>query len=153
MRAHGSTVACGAGSGGDAAADRVYRLGVHVDLAIRALVLGLAGVAVSTGCQAEPERPPLRRAPVSELSTVNVADLLEADAAAVFGHRRLPHQIPGGHGLDFGGFTAEDLPARRDAKLIFYCEGDPCHASRRAADRAVRLGYSDVSIMPAGLTG
>lgn len=48
---------------------------------------------------------------------------------------------------------ARELPAARDASLVFYCASEKCTASDKAAQRAIEAGYVDVSILPAGLKG
>ena len=48
---------------------------------------------------------------------------------------------------------AKELPAAKDAKLIFYCAGGKCMASHHAAERAVGAGYTDVTVMPDGISG
>lgn len=43
------------------------------------------------------------------------------------------------------------LPANRDQPLVFYCLGDKCTASLRAAETAIRLGYKQVFAYREGL--
>ncbi len=45
------------------------------------------------------------------------------------------------------------LPATKTDKLVFYCGGTQCRASDQAAARAASAGYSDVSVMRAGIRG
>jgi len=45
------------------------------------------------------------------------------------------------------------LPAAKTDKLVFYCGGTQCRASDKAALRAASAGYSDVSVMRAGIRG
>ncbi|MEI9953011.1 MAG: rhodanese-like domain-containing protein [Pseudomonadota bacterium] len=45
------------------------------------------------------------------------------------------------------------LPAAKTDKLVFYCGGTQCRASDNAAARAASAGYSDVSVMRAGIRG
>jgi len=45
------------------------------------------------------------------------------------------------------------LPAAKADKLVFYCGGTQCRASDTAAARAASAGYSDVSVMRAGIRG
>jgi len=49
--------------------------------------------------------------------------------------------------------TAADLPADKDATLIFYCANEKCLACHDGAKAAVKLGYKNVFIMPAGIEG
>jgi rhodanese-related sulfurtransferase len=49
--------------------------------------------------------------------------------------------------------AAKELPADKDAALVFYCGGPKCMASHEAANRAAKAGYKDVRVMPEGITG
>jgi rhodanese-related sulfurtransferase len=48
---------------------------------------------------------------------------------------------------------AKELPASKESKLVFYCANQMCGASHMAAERAAMAGYTDVSVMPAGIMG
>ena len=50
-------------------------------------------------------------------------------------------------------FAVSELPANKDAKLVFYCANDKCGASHGAATKAAQAGYKDVSVLPDGLMG
>lgn len=50
-------------------------------------------------------------------------------------------------------YKLDELPAKKSAKLVFYCSNEQCTASHRAAERALLAGYSDVHILPAGIAG
>jgi rhodanese-related sulfurtransferase len=45
------------------------------------------------------------------------------------------------------------LPESKRTPLVFYCASTWCGAAETAADRAVRAGYSLVSVLPAGIKG
>jgi rhodanese-related sulfurtransferase len=47
----------------------------------------------------------------------------------------------------------DDLPADKSATLVFYCGGEKCMACHKAAEMALELGYKNVNIMPAGISG
>ncbi|AKU93251.1 rhodanese-like domain-containing protein [Vulgatibacter incomptus] len=49
--------------------------------------------------------------------------------------------------------TAKELPADKNAKLVFYCANTRCTASHVAAERALAAGYTDVNVLPAGIMG
>ncbi|MCI0570981.1 MAG: rhodanese-like domain-containing protein [Myxococcaceae bacterium] len=49
--------------------------------------------------------------------------------------------------------AAKELPAAKAEKLVFYCANQKCGASHQAAARAMEAGYTDVSVLPVGLTG
>ncbi|MBX6386996.1 MAG: rhodanese-like domain-containing protein [Microbispora sp.] len=92
-----------------------------------------------------------------ELSVDEVADGLVKSGFHVFDVN--PHarwamgHVPGAVNLDPADFTAADLPAERDATLVFYCSDPSCGASRFAARRAQQMGYAHVFVMPAGIRG
>lgn len=55
--------------------------------------------------------------------------------------------------LDDANYHAGDLPANLDAKIVFYCPNPFCRKAPIAARRAKGFGYTDVRVMPAGITG
>lgn len=62
--------------------------------------------------------------------------------------------IPGAKLLSSSSqYAATELPASKDAKLVFYCASTRCTASQKAAKRAVELGYTDVNVLPDGIKG
>ena len=50
-------------------------------------------------------------------------------------------------------FALTELPAQKDAKVVFYCANEMCGASHGAAKKAMSAGYTDVSVLPDGLKG
>jgi rhodanese-related sulfurtransferase len=48
---------------------------------------------------------------------------------------------------------AKELPAQKSDKVVFYCYSEQCGASHQAAKRATEAGYSDVSVLSAGIMG
>lgn len=50
-------------------------------------------------------------------------------------------------------YDVKELPANKDAKLVFYCANQKCSASEAAAQRAIDNGYTDVAVLPAGIMG
>ncbi len=62
-------------------------------------------------------------------------------------------RVPGARPLDPLAFTADELPADRDAPLVFYCSGPLCRKAPNAARRARGMGHRDVAVMSAGITG
>lgn len=66
----------------------------------------------------------------------------------------LKARVPGALHLGVGaGFDAGALPPDLAAPLVFYCSNPMCLKAPQAARRAARLGYTDVRVMPAGITG
>src|SRR5579872_3253851 len=49
--------------------------------------------------------------------------------------------------------VAKELPADKNAKLVFYCYDKRCMASHFAARRAIQAGYKNVSVMGDGIVG
>lgn len=46
-----------------------------------------------------------------------------------------------------------ELPKEKNSTLVFYCANEQCTASHTAAERAMKAGYSDVSVMVDGIHG
>ena len=67
--------------------------------------------------------------------------------------RWLTTRVPGARHLDPVGFAASDLPADRDAALVFYCSNPLCRKAPNAARRAQGMGYRNVRVMSAGISG
>jgi rhodanese-related sulfurtransferase len=61
--------------------------------------------------------------------------------------------VPTAKWVAFNDLSAADLPASKDAKLVFYCGDERCGACHVAARTAIELGYKNVFIMPAGIAG
>ena len=61
--------------------------------------------------------------------------------------------VPGAVLLASKDYPLSVLPAAKTDKLVFYCGGTQCRASDKAAARAASAGYSDVSVMRAGIRG
>ncbi len=61
-------------------------------------------------------------------------------------------RVPGAASLGVD-FDASALPPNHDASLVFYCSNPLCSKAPRAARRAAKLGYTDVRVMSAGITG
>lgn len=49
--------------------------------------------------------------------------------------------------------AAKELTPVKDAAVVFYCANEKCRASHVAAERAVSAGYTNVSVLPAGIKG
>jgi rhodanese-related sulfurtransferase len=80
------------------------------------------------------------------LHKVHVIDVNEADNYA-FAH------VPGATLMAYDAITTEALPADKSDTLVFYCWSPECPAAGMAAESAVKLGYTDVRCMHAGITG
>lgn len=62
-------------------------------------------------------------------------------------------RVPGAVNLDPVAYDAGDLPADKDAPLVFYCSNPWCRKAPNAARRAISLGYLNVRVMMAGIQG
>ena len=50
-------------------------------------------------------------------------------------------------------YDVKELSSDKDTSRVFYCSNERCGASKKAATKAVEYGYSDVSVLPAGIAG
>jgi rhodanese-related sulfurtransferase len=62
-------------------------------------------------------------------------------------------RVPRSRHLDPAAFSHGDLPENRDAALVFYCSGPMCRKAPNAAKRAEQMGYRNVRVMSAGISG
>ena len=61
--------------------------------------------------------------------------------------------VPGALSLDAEEYRDSDLPADKASSLVFYCSNPLCRKAPNAARRAKKMGFSDVKVMPAGISG
>jgi len=61
--------------------------------------------------------------------------------------------VPGARNLDPQAYRVTDLPADKDATLVFYCSNTMCRKAPNAARRAKEMGYRNVKVMSAGIQG
>lgn len=62
-------------------------------------------------------------------------------------------RVPGAKLLDVQADLNAELPAEKDKQLIFYCSNPMCRKAPNAATKAEYLGYTNVQVMRAGITG
>lgn len=62
-------------------------------------------------------------------------------------------RVPGAVNLDPAGYTDRDLPDDKHAALVFYCSNPLCRKAPNAARRAKQMGYDNVQVMSAGISG
>jgi rhodanese-related sulfurtransferase len=67
-------------------------------------------------------------------------------------HSWLKERVPGALNLA-PDFDDAMLPADRAAPLVFYCSNPLCRKAPNAGRRAKKLGYMDVRVMSAGISG
>jgi rhodanese-related sulfurtransferase len=65
----------------------------------------------------------------------------------------LAAHVPGAISLDPVGYDVADLPADKDSMLVFYCSNLFCRKAPNAARRAKDMGYRNVHVMSAGISG
>ncbi|HKU14333.1 MAG TPA: rhodanese-like domain-containing protein [Steroidobacteraceae bacterium] len=63
------------------------------------------------------------------------------------------HHVPGATHVEYDRVKASDLPQDKSAPIVFYCMNEQCGASPVAAKTAVKLGWKNVYLMPAGIEG
>ena len=98
-------------------------------------------------------------APLAQTSVDDVATAIAANdgSISVFdaNHRETfdEHHVPGAKWVHYDDYAASELPADHASRLVFYCANEQCSASHVAARRAMELGYTNVSVMGAGIQG
>jgi rhodanese-related sulfurtransferase len=62
-------------------------------------------------------------------------------------------RVPGALNLDPADYNDSDLPPDKESSLVFYCSNPMCRKAPNAARRAKKMGYSNVRVMSAGISG
>jgi rhodanese-related sulfurtransferase len=62
-------------------------------------------------------------------------------------------RVPGALNLDPVGYDEKSLPVDKDSLLVFYCSNPLCRKAPNAARRAKQMGYRNVQVMSAGISG
>ncbi|HEX3776497.1 MAG TPA: rhodanese-like domain-containing protein [Polyangiaceae bacterium] len=102
----------------------------------------------STEAKAVPEVTVQQVASYTKDKSATVFDANDPDTRKEFG------VVPGAVLLaSHKDYPLTQLPAAKSDKLVFYCGGTQCRASDAAAARAASAGYTDVSVMRAGIRG
>jgi rhodanese-related sulfurtransferase len=141
----------------------IAKLSLAAGAVCAALAVGCHSTSSSSGDQAAPAAP---AAPVNsevkavpEVTVAQVASFTKDKSATVFDAndaetRKEYGVVPGAVLLaSHKDYPLSVLPATKSDKLVFYCGGTQCRASDAAAKRAASAGYSDVSVMRAGIRG
>jgi rhodanese-related sulfurtransferase len=68
-------------------------------------------------------------------------------------HSWINAHVPGATNLDPAGYDESELPAKKESSLVFYCSNPMCRKAPSAAQRAKKMGYTNVKVMPAGING
>ncbi|HEY7112451.1 MAG TPA: rhodanese-like domain-containing protein [Thermoanaerobaculia bacterium] len=61
--------------------------------------------------------------------------------------------VPGASHLDPAAYKDTDLPPDKSTALVFYCSNPMCRKAPNAARRAKQMGYANVRVMSAGISG
>lgn len=61
--------------------------------------------------------------------------------------------VPGALHLDPDNYTSADLPSDKASSLVFYCSNPMCRKAPNAARRAKKMGYENIKVLSAGITG
>jgi rhodanese-related sulfurtransferase len=61
--------------------------------------------------------------------------------------------VPGALNLDPVAYSESDLPPDKKSSLVFYCSNPLCRKAPNAARRAKKMGYENVKVMSAGISG
>ena len=65
----------------------------------------------------------------------------------------LAARVPGALSLDPVAYEESDLPADKNSVLVFYCSNFFCRKAPNSARRAKEMGYGNVYVMSAGISG
>jgi rhodanese-related sulfurtransferase len=109
------------------------------------------------------EKSPVKIAKEMLISTVEVQKLVSLGPVKgkyfLFDSRPLPRfqegAIPGAVNLPYPAFDrlTGKLPADKNALIIFYCAGVNCSMSPGSADKAKKLGYTNLKVYREGIPG
>lgn len=106
-----------------------------------------AAAPSNADAKAVPEVTVTQVASYTKDKSATVLDANDADTRKEYG------VVPGAVLLSGKSYPLTQLPASKSDKLVFYCGGTQCRASDAAAARASTAGYTDVSVMRAGIRG
>ena len=121
-------------------------------MAVAALVLPGAALACD-GMQHQASYEPWKAtvAEVAKWTKERRATPIDANGAKT---RTTEGVIPGAVLLtSSSSYAVNELPGDKSARLVFYCANEKCTSSYTAAVRALEHGYTDVAILPVGITG
>jgi rhodanese-related sulfurtransferase len=124
-----------------------------------ATILGIAsfvalGAARADACEGQ-DNAAIKNVSVDEVaslmsskSTVAIYDANNNETREKYG------VVPGAKLLShYADYQATELPADKNAQLVFYCGSEKCSSAPKAAKKAAHQGYKNVSVMKAGIKG
>ncbi len=122
--------------------------------------LAAVAIAVPTKAFSCDEHAEQAKAKVQSMSVKELAQLKQQGKATVYdanndSTRKEAGVIPGARLLTSAVKydPAKELPATKSDKVVFYCYNEQCGASHQAAKRATEAGWTDVSVLNAGIMG
>jgi len=120
--------------------------------ATKVSVLAAAVLSSATACKRAPRPDPLTVGQLAALlESHNPPRIYDANGSRTRGQYGV---IPGATLLPSShDYSLGLLPDSKKTPLVFYCASTWCGAAETAADRALRAGYSLVSVLPAGIKG
>jgi len=62
-------------------------------------------------------------------------------------------RVPGARNLDPTTYAESELPADKGTNLVFYCSNPLCRKAPTAGRRAKKMGYRNIQVMSAGISG
>jgi len=86
---------------------------------------------------------------LNEMITNDRVNVLDVNARQSW----MKAHVPGAINLDLAVYTESDLPADKEATLIFYCSNPMCRKAPKATRKAEKMGYANVKVMPVGISG
>ncbi len=109
------------------------------------------------------EKPPVKVSPEMLMTTVDVEKLVamgpEKGKYFLFDSRPMPRfqegAIPTSINLPYPAFDklVDKLPTDKKALIIFYCAGPTCNLSPASAEKARKLGYTNLKVYKDGMPG
>jgi rhodanese-related sulfurtransferase len=94
---------------------------------------------------------------VKSISPADLLDLVRERKVAVFDCNSpqswAKAHVPGAKRLDAQEYGAGELPSDKSSALVFYCGNPLCRKAPIAAKRARAMGYDNVRVMSAGISG
>lgn len=127
-------------------------------------IAALAAVAIAVPTKAyscdEHEGQAKAKPAIQNMSVKELAQLKQQGKATVYDAnstdtRKEAGVIPGARLLTSAVKydPAKELPSTKSDKVVFYCYNEQCGASHQAAKRATGAGWTDVSVLNAGIMG
>lgn len=128
----------------------------------RGLTVAIAAIAAIAACTTQESHTAVNPQDGVEVSIVDVGQLSAMlktnDCTAIDANdeqtRKQYGVIPGAVKLtSYNEYSSTELPADKNANLVFYCSSTLCRAAPAAAKKALAAGYTNVSHLKVGIKG